>query len=421
MDVARIRADFPLLRRQSHGHPIAYLDSAATSQKPQSVLDAESRFYAESNANVHRGVYELAEAATAAYEGARERVARFVSASDPSEIVFLRGTTEAINLLAYCLSESRLRKGDRILTTVLEHHSNIVPWQIVGQRRGLPIDFLDIDAEGRLRLDELRSNWKEGTRVLSVAQISNVLGTVNPVREIAEIAHEHGALVVVDAAQAAPHQRIDVRALGADFVAFSGHKMLGPTGIGALWGRSELLQALPPFLGGGEMIRAVHTDRVTFADPPTRFEAGTPNFAGAVGLGAAIEYLSAIGWDELRAHGRMLADRAVRGARDRFGDDLRFYGPVGAPDHEAILSYSFAGAHPHDVASLLDAEGIAVRAGHHCAQPLMTRLKVSALTRLSPYLYNTPEEIDRWVEGMARVRTVFGPPPTERPLAQSRA
>lgn len=417
MDVERIRADFPLLSRPAHGHPLAYLDSAATSQKPRSVLEAETRFYAESNANVHRGVYELAEAATAAYEGARERVARFVHANDPSEIVFLRGTTEALNLLAYSLSESRLEKGDRILTTLLEHHSNIVPWQIVGGRRGLSVDFLGVDDAGRLRTGELDRLLTPQTRVVTLAEVSNVLGTVTPVRPIAEAAHDRGALVVVDAAQSVPHRRLDVRTLGADFVAFSGHKMLGPMGIGVLWGRAELLKELPPFQGGGEMIREVHTDRTLFADPPTRFEAGTPNVGGAVGLAAAIDYLERVGFEEIHGHVRTLVRRAVDRARERFAGDLRFYGPVGEPDHEAILSYAFAGVHPHDIASILDAEGVAVRAGHHCAQPLMERFGVPALTRVSPYLYSTASEIDRWLAAMEKVRTLFGPPPAGRARA----
>jgi len=410
MDVERVRRDFPLLARTAHGHPLVYLDSAATSQKPTAVLAAEARFYETNNANVHRGVYELAESATAAYEEARARLARFVGAAAPEEVVFLRGTTEALNLLAYTLSEGLLKKGDRVVTTVAEHHSNIVPWQLLRERRGIQLDFLGIDEHGRLRLDELDRLLAQRPKIVTLGHVSNVLGTVHPVAEIARRAHEVGALVIVDAAQSVPHRKVDVRALGADFLAFSGHKMLGPLGIGGLYGRSDHLQRLPPFLGGGEMIRAVHEDRVEFADPPTRFEAGTPNVAGAVALGTACDYLEALGWDSIAEHGRRLTARAVAGARERFGENLRFYGPPPGPDREPILSYRFEGAHPHDVASILDAQGVAVRAGHHCAQPLMERLGVPALTRLSPYLYNTEAEIDRWLDGMEQVRRIFAAP-----------
>lgn len=408
MDVARVRSDFPILARTFHGRPLAYLDSAATSQKPRSVIEAESRYYEQANANVHRGVYALAEEATAAYEGARERIARFVHASDPSEIVFVRGTTEALNLVAGGLGEVLLRKGDGVLATISEHHSNIVPWHFLRERRGISLDFLDIDDHGRLRLDDLPSRLGPRTKVVAIGQVSNVLGTVTPVREIAQQAHDAGAIVVVDAAQAIPHRRVDVQALGADFVAFSGHKMLGPTGIGVLWGRKEWLDRLPPFQGGGEMIQEVHVDRVRYREPPARFEAGTPNIAGAVGLAVAADYLEGLGWEAIADHGRRLTHRFLTGATERFGDQIRVFGPPEGPDREPILSFAFRGAHPHDIASILDAQGIAVRAGHHCAQPLMERLKVPALTRASPYLYNTEEEIDRLIEGMGRVRDLFG-------------
>jgi cysteine desulfurase / selenocysteine lyase len=407
MDVARVRADFPLLATSAHGRPIAYLDSAATSQKPRVVLEAERRFYEETNANVHRGVYELSERATDAYEGARERVARFLHAPDPSEVVFLRGTTEAINLVAAGLGNDGLAPGDHVLTTVLEHHSNFVPWHLLRERRGIALDVLDIDDAGRLREEELDAKITKRTKVVAVTQVSNVLGTVAPVRAIADRAHEVGALVVVDAAQAAPHRPIDVRALGADFLAFSGHKTLGPMGIGALWGDAARLEALPPFLGGGEMIREVHLDRVLYREPPARFEAGTPNAAGAVGLATALDYLEGLGWEEIADHGRALATRFAERSRERLGAAIRLYGPPLGPDREPILSFALAGAHPHDVASLLDAEGVAVRAGHHCAQPLMERLRVPALTRASPYVYNTEEEIDRLVDGLGKVHRLF--------------
>jgi cysteine desulfurase/selenocysteine lyase len=411
MDIARIRSDFPILRREFHGRPLVYLDSAATSQKPQSVIDAESAYYEQQNANVHRGVYALAEEATELFEKARERVARFLNAPDPSEIVFLRGTTEAINLVAYGLSQGSIEPGDRIVTTVMEHHSNIVPWHFLRSRRRAELEFVDIDEAGRLKMEDYDRLLDRRTKVVALTQVSNVLGTVNPVKEIAERAHDVGALVVVDAAQSAPHRPVDVQALGADFVAFSGHKTLGPTGIGVLWGRSELLTKLPPFLGGGEMIQEVHQDRVLYREPPARFEAGTPNVGGAVALASALDYLTSIGWEEIAAHGRALGQRARRLAAERFGDDLRFVGPPEGPDREPIYSFTFAGVHPHDIASILDASAVAVRAGHHCAQPLMERLGVPALTRASPYVYNNETDVDTWMEGMARVRELFGPAP----------
>ncbi len=407
MDVARIRADFPILRRTFHGRPLVYLDSAATSQKPKAVLAAEERFYSDTNANVHRGVYALGVEATEAYEAARARVARFLHASDPSEIVFVRGTTEALNLIASSLAESRLERGDRVVSTVMEHHSNIVPWQMLRDRRGIGLDFVDIDDEGRLRLDDYDRFLTPHAKVVTITHVSNVLGTVNPVREIADRAHAAKALVVVDAAQSAPHRPIDVQALGADLLAFSGHKTFGPMGIGVLWGRRELLEKMPPAAGGGEMIREVHQDRVTFREPPARFEAGTPNVAGAVVLSAALDYLEGLGWDEVAAHERRLHDRATKRARDTFGDRLKVFGPTDGRDRQGIQSFSLRGTHPHDVASLLDAEGVAVRAGHHCCQPLMERLGVPALARSSPYVYNTESDIDRLYDGLEKVAAVF--------------
>ncbi|MCI4324373.1 MAG: cysteine desulfurase [Thermoplasmata archaeon] len=407
MDLAHCRNDFPILSRTAHGHPLVYLDSAATSQKPTTVLDTESDFYRRSNANVHRGAYELSEEATALYEGSRARVARFLHSDDPDEVVFVRGTTEALNLVAHGLGRGLLRKGDRVLTTVMEHHSNIVPWHLLRTEVGIDLEFVDIDEHGRLRMDDLEAKLAKPTKVVALTHVSNVLGTVNPVRAIADKAHAAGALVVLDAAQSVPHRRVDVRELGVDFAAFSGHKALGPTGIGVLWGRKERLEALPPYMGGGEMIREVHTDRVTYRDPPGRFEAGTPNVAGAVALGTALDYLENVGWETLATHERALAERAVQGCRERFGDQVRFLGPPLGPDREAVLSFSVTGIHPHDVASILDAEGIAVRSGHHCAQPLMERLGVPALSRASPYLYNTLEEMDRFVDALGKAIAVF--------------
>ncbi|MGB6499966.1 MAG: cysteine desulfurase [Thermoplasmata archaeon] len=423
MDVERIRADFPILERRFHGRPVAYLDTAATSQKPRAVISAEERYYSTTNANVHRGVYELSVEATDAYEGAREKTARFLHAAAPSEVVFVRGTTEAINLVATSLGRSLLHRGDRVVTTVMEHHSNIVPWHMLREYSGIELEFVGIDDSGRLRMEDLDRLLVRGrTKLVTVTHVSNVLGTVNPIREIADRAHDAGALVLVDAAQSAPHRLLDVSALGADFVAFSGHKMLGPMGIGVLWGRAERLAELPPYMGGGEMIQEVHTDRVAYREAPTRFEAGTPNVGGAVGLGAAIDYLSQVGWEELRAHGRQLQRTMFQGAEERLGDRIRIFGPPDAPDREPVFSFSLKGVHPHDMASLLDAEGICVRAGHHCAQPLMERLGVPALTRASPYIYNTTGELDRLFDGLEKIDHLFSgtkasaPPAPHSPL-----
>jgi cysteine desulfurase / selenocysteine lyase len=417
MDVDRIRDDFPILSRTFDGRPLVYLDSAATSQKPQSVIDAEARFYAETNANVHRGVYALSVEATDAYESAREHVARFLHAKDSRGVVFARGTTEAINLVATSLGRSRLEKGDRILSTVMEHHSNIVPWHLLRTYSGTELEFIDVDDEGRLRLDDLDRLLTRRTKVVAVTHVSNVLGTVNPIREIADRAHAMGALVVVDAAQSAPHLPIDVGALGADFLAFSGHKTLGPMGIGVLWGRPELLEELPPAQGGGEMIREVHQDRVSYREAPAKFEAGTPNVGGAVGLSAGLEYLERIGWDEIGAHEARLQRRSIRLAQERLGDSLRVFGPKDPALRQAVFSFEMKGVHPHDVASLLDARGICIRAGHHCAQPLMERLGVPALTRSSPYVYNSESEVDRLFEALSEVVELFRAPTAPRASA----
>lgn len=409
MDVERIRRDFPILQRTFHGHPLAYLDSAASSQKPNAVLEAEREFYEERNANVHRGVYSLSEEATDAYEKARERVATFLHVRDPREIIFVRGTTEALNVVAAGVGQSRLARGGRVVTTVMEHHSNIVPWHMLRARTGVDLQFVDVDEQGRLKMADYDRLIDNSTKVVTLSHVSNVLGTVNPVREISDKAHAAGALVVVDAAQSAPHRPVDVDALGADFVAFSGHKALGPMGIGVLWGRTELLQEIPPFMGGGEMIRAVHTDRVDYADPPAKFEAGTPNVAGACTLSVALDYLERVGWDDLASHEHRLLERAVRIAQERFPDSVRIYGPPLSKGHESVLCFSVKGVHPHDVATILDQQGVAIRSGHHCAQPLMERLEVPALSRASVYLYNTADEIDRLFRGLEKVLEVFAP------------
>jgi len=408
VNVDQLRNDFPILAREVQGKPLVYLDSAATSQKPKSVLQAEEEFYRFSNANVHRGVYALSVEATDAYEAARARAARFLGARDPDEVVFLRGTTEAINLVATSLGRSLLHRGDRVVATVMEHHSNIVPWHLLREYAGVAVDFLDIEDDGRLKLDMLDRFLADGrTKVVTLTHVSNVLGTVNPVREIAERAHDKGALVVLDAAQSAPHRRLNVEELGVDFVAFSGHKMLGPMGIGVLWGRHEKLEALPPCMGGGEMIREVHTDRVSYRDIPLRFEAGTPNVGGAVALAAAFDYLEAVGWDDLRRHEERLLSKMVHDGRERLGKALRIFGPSDPREREAVVSFALEGVHPHDIASLLDADGVCVRAGHHCAQPLMDRLRVPALTRASPYLYTTEAEVDRLYDALEKVARLF--------------
>ena len=410
MDVAKIRNDFPILSRTFHGQRLTYLDSAATSQKPSVVIDAEADFYRKSNANVHRGVYALSEEATDLFERARGRMARFLHAKDVEEIVFVRGTTEGINLVAGSLARTMLHQGDRVITTIMEHHSNIVPWQLLQSGIGIDLRFLDIDADGRLRLDELDALLTKATRVVTLTHVSNVLGTINPVKEIADRAHAMGALVVVDAAQSAPHRPIDVEALGADLLTFSGHKTLGPTGVGVLWGRRELLDRMPPWMGGGEMIREVHTTGVTFRDAPAKFEAGTPNVGGACALAVALDYLEGIGWEELASHERDLQRYALAQAHERFGSRLAIVGPKDPQHREAVLSFSLHGVHPHDVASLLDAEGVAIRSGHHCAQPLMERLGVPALSRASPYLYNDRADLDRMFDALAKVEKVFAPP-----------
>ena len=410
MDVARVREDFPILARPTQGHPLVYLDSAATSQKPRSVIEAEQRYYEERNANPHRGVYALSVEATDAYEAARARVARFLRASDPSGVVFVRGTTEALNVIATILGRKTLHRGDRVISTVMEHHSNIVPWHMLREYQGIDLQFIGVDDDGQLRLDDLDRLLDGHTKVVTLTHVSNVLGTVNPVRAIADRAHDVGALVVLDAAQSAPHRPLDVGALGVDFLAFSGHKALGPMGIGVLWGRPELLESLPPGMGGGEMIRDVHLDRISYRETPAKFEAGTQNVGGAVALAVALDYLEGIGWDDLHAHEQKLQRLALSLAQERFGTKMRIFGPHDPAAREAVVSFTLQGAHPHDIASLLDTRGICVRAGHHCAQPLMERFGVPAMTRASPYLYNTEEEVRQLFDGLGEVsRLLAGP------------
>ncbi len=401
-----VRRDFPLLQRSVDGKPLVYLDSAATSQKPRVVLEALQRYYEEYNANVHRGLYRIAERATLAYEEARAKVAAFIGAP-PEELIFTRGTTEAINLVAYSYGDAFVRPGDEILVTEMEHHSNLVPWQLLAQRRGARLRFVRVRPEdGTLDLDSLDRCLTERTRVVAVTHQSNVVGTINPVRDIAERAHAVGAVVLVDGAQSVPHMPVRVQDLGCDFLAFSGHKMCGPTGIGALWGRRELLEAMPPFHGGGEMIERVELETSTYKDPPHRFEAGTPNIADAIALGVAVDYLQAVGMDAVRAHEKALVRYALAQLAEVKG--LRLYGPRDPELRGGAVAFSLECVHPHDVAQVLDGEGVCVRAGHHCAQPLHRALGVAATARASVYLYNTPEDIDALVRGLERVRAFFG-------------
>ena len=413
LDVEQVRKDFPILERRVHGdRPLVYLDSAATSQKPRVVLEALDDYYALHNANVHRGIHVLAEEATALYEGARDKVAAFVGAPSRDEIVFTKNSTEALNLVANVLAWApapyRVGPGDEIVITEMEHHSNIVPWQLLAERTGATLRWFGITDEGRLDLSDLDDLITERTKVVAFVYVSNILGTVNPVTQITQRAHEVGALSVVDASQAVPQLPVDVAALGADFVAFTGHKMCGPTGVGVLWGRRELLDALPPFLGGGEMIADVRMSGSTYAALPHKYEAGTPPIAQAVGLGAAVAYLSELGMDAVAAHERAITSYALDRLREI--DGLTIVGPETMVDRGGAVSFSLGLLHPHDVGQVLDEQGIAVRVGHHCAKPVCTRFGVPATTRASFYVYSSPEDVDALVHGLHRVKEYFGQP-----------
>ena len=406
LDAHALRADFPIFEQRFHGKPLAYLDSAASSQKPRQMLEAMTHFYETSYANVHRGVYELAERATEALEHARERCRAFVNAPVASEIVFVRNATEAINLVAYSWGLSNLGPGDVVLVTELEHHANFVPWQFIARKTGAGFRMLPVNVDGTLRLEELDELAGDANvKVVATGYVSNVLGGSNDVPRIAAWAHDRGAIHVCDAAQAAPHKRVDVQALGSDFVAVSGHKMLGPSGIGFLWGKTELLLEMDPFLTGGHMIRKVRADETTWGELPHKFEAGTAPMAEAVGLGAAIDYLEAVGIESIEQHEHELVAYALDKLADIPG--VTTWGPP-ADKRAGIVSFDVAGVHPHDVAQILDLDGIAIRAGHHCCQPLMTRLGVAATNRASFYLYTVPEEIDRLTAGILRVKETFG-------------
>jgi cysteine desulfurase / selenocysteine lyase len=403
-DADTIRSDFPILGSRRGGKPLVYLDNAATTQKPRAVIDATSQFYESANANVHRGVYHLSEASTAAYEGARSRIAAFLHAANSREVIFTRGTTESINLVAQSFVRPRLGPGDEILVTTLEHHSNIVPWQLAAAATGAVVRAAPITDGGELELDAFEELITEHTRFVAVGHISNALGTINPIHRIVALAQARGVPVLVDGAQAAPHLVADVAASGCDFFACSGHKMFGPTGIGVLYGREALLEAMPPWQGGGDMIETVTFERSTWAAPPSRFEAGTPNIAGAIGLGAAVDYLATLDRPAVAAHEAELL--AYASARILSVPGARIVGT--AADKAPVVSFVMNGVHPHDIATVLDAENICIRAGHHCAQPLMQRMGVAATARASFAFYNTVEEVDALVDGLVRVRAVLG-------------
>jgi len=403
-DPRRYRADFPLLARQVHGKPLVYFDNANTAQKPQAVIDAVSRYYSKYNANVARAVHTLGEEATTAYEAVRDKLARFVNAPSRDEIVFTGGTTQAINTVAYSFALPRLKPGDEILVTTMEHHANIVPWQLVCARTGAKLKVAPITASGELIVERFVELLTPQVKLACVVHVSNVLGTINPVRELARACRGRGIPLLVDGSQAAPHLPIDVQALGCDFYALTGHKLYGPTGTGMLWARREWLEEMPPFFGGGEMIRTVSFDGTTFADPPHKFEAGTPNIAGFIGLGAALDYVEAIGRGAISAYEHELLDYATAALRGIPG--LRLFGE--AADKAAVLSFLIDGIHAHDLATLLDHEGVAVRSGHHCAHPLMQFFGVPATARASLAFYNTRDEVDRFVDAIGRVRKLLG-------------
>jgi cysteine desulfurase/selenocysteine lyase len=402
-DVRRVRDDFPILHQKIRGKPLVYLDNAATAQKPRVVLDALQHYYTADNANIHRGVHLLSERATQDYEYARAKVRDFLHAADEREIIFVRGATEGINLVAQTYGRKNLREGDEVLITTMEHHSNIVPWQMVCEEKGAFLRVAPINDDGEILLDEFEKLLTSRTRIVSVVHVSNALGTVNPVKRIAELAHARGAVVLVDGAQSVMHGPVDVHDLGCDFFVFSGHKLFGPTGVGVLYGREALLEAMPPYQGGGDMIRSVSFDKTTYNSLPYKFEAGTPHIAGGVGLGAAIDYVQALDWEAVAAHEHDLLTYATTALSEVPG--LRLIGT--ARDKAAVVSFTLQGAHPHDVGTILDQEGVAIRTGHHCTQPLMARFGVPATARASFAFYNTREEIDALVQGIHKVQEMF--------------
>jgi len=400
-----IRSYFPILDQEVNGHPLVYLDSAATSQKPVQVIEAISKYYGFDNSNVHRGVHTLGNRATESYEGAREKVRKFISAKSTQEVIFMRGTTTAINTVAQSYGSANVEEGDEIVISYMEHHSNIIPWQQLAKQKGAILKYVDLEEDGTLSLEKVRATVTERTKIVSIMYVSNVLGTMNPIKEITKIAHDNGAIMVVDGAQAAPHLRLDVQELDCDFLAFSGHKMCGPTGIGVLYGKKELLEQMEPVEFGGEMIDFVGLYESTWKELPWKFEGGTPIIAGAVGLAAAIDFLEEIGLDEIEKHEHELAAYAM----DRMSSikGLSIYGPKDPGERAGIVTFNLDDVHPHDVATVLDMNGIAVRAGHHCAQPLMKWLQVTATARASFYVYNSEEDIDRLVAGLNTAKEYF--------------
>ena len=406
IDQARIKADFPLLGRDVRGGRIVYLDSANTSQKPQSVIDAISCYYETINSNVHRGTYDIAQQATAALEGARQKVADFIGAEDSAEVIFTKNATEAVNLLAYTWGRTNLSEGDVVVVSHMEHHANIVPWHMLVAERGVELRWIPLTPDGQLDLSNI-DTLLDGASLVSFTAMSNVLGTINPTRLLADKAHAAGATVLVDASQYVPHLPTDVSELGADFMVFTGHKMLGPTGIGVLWGKRELLEEMPPFLGGGEMILNVTTEGFTTTELPWKFEAGTPPIAEAVGLGAAVDYLTSVGMETIREHEVTLTGYALRTLTERHGDDIRIHGPSEPSERGGVLSFEFRDLHPHDITQFLDQRAVCCRAGHHCAKPLMRELGVGATTRASLYLYNDESDIDALSEALLGVGDIF--------------
>ncbi len=402
-DVSRVRRDFPILAQQVHGKPLVYLDNAATSQKPQSVLDTLARYYTTENSNVHRGIHYLSEQATADYEDARSKVRGLLNASDDREIIFVRGTTEGINLVAGSYGRANVGQGDEVIISAMEHHSNIVPWQILCQERGAHLRVVPMNDDGDLLVDEYERLLGPRTKLVSIVHVSNSLGTINPVRRIIEMAHSRGVPVLLDGAQSAPHMNVDVRDLDCDFFVFSGHKLYGPTGIGVLYGKADLLESMPPYQGGGDMIRSVTFEKTLYNDLPYRFEAGTPNIAGTIGLGAAVDYVTSVGLENIEAYEHELLDYGTRALSSISG--LRLVGT--ARKKAGILSFVLDGVHPHDIGTILDSEGIAVRTGHHCTQPVMDRFGIPATARASLAFYNTREEIDALVKGIDKVLEVF--------------
>ena len=405
-DVSQIRADFPILQRQvKPGVPLVYLDSTATSQKPQQVIQAMDDYYRSSNANIHRGIHVLAEEATALYEAARERVSRFIGAPSARQIIFTRNTTESINLVAYSWGRANLEEGDVVILTEMEHHSNLVPWQILARERNIRLEFISVNPDGLLDLDSYKDLLKREPRLVAFTHMSNVLGTINPAEEIIRMAHDVGAVTLVDGAQSVPHFPVDVKQLGADFLAFSAHKMCGPTGIGVLYGRKDLLESMPPFLGGGDMIKRVHLRSFTNNELPYKFEAGTPAIAEAVGMGAAVDYLSSVGLGSIAEHEKEIVSYALERLEEIPG--VWVFGPE-AQYKGGVVSFTLAGVHPHDISQILDMDGIAIRAGHHCAMPLHEKYNLPATARASFYLYNTQEEVDKLVNSIYKVKTLFG-------------